>query len=74
MVGVPVGSCPWRQWKVVGDLLSGKHQEAIDRLIAEADAEDENPALDAYFITAELFDMNKAVPAVLQVRTIERDL
>ena len=25
MVGVSVGSCPWRQWKVVGELLPGKH-------------------------------------------------
>ena len=34
----------------------------------------ENPTPEAYFITSELFDMNKTVPAVLQVRTIERDL
>ena len=74
MVGVPVRSCPWRQWNVIGDLLPGKHQEAIDRPIAEADEEKENPTLEAYCITAQLFDMIKAVPAVLQVRTIERDL
>ena len=70
MVGIPVGSCPWRQWKVVCDLLPGKHQEAIDRPIAEADEEDENPTLEAYFITAELFDMINAVPAVLPVRDL----
>ena len=74
MVGVPVGSCPCRQWKVVGDLLPGKLQEAIDKLVAEVDEEDENPTLGAYFITSELFGMIKTVPAVLHVHTIERDL
>ena len=29
MLGVPAGSCPWRQWKFVGDLLPGKHHEEI---------------------------------------------
>ena len=71
MTGVPAGSCPWRQWKVVGDLLPGKHQEEIDRLVAAADEEDENPTLEAYFISEELFTMIKAVPAELQVRKIE---
>ena len=36
MRGVAAGSNPWRQWKVVGDLLPEKHQEAIDDLVAAA--------------------------------------
>ena len=49
--GVPAGSCPLRQWKVFGELLPGKHQEEIGRLVAAADEEDENPTLEAYFIS-----------------------
>ena len=69
--GAPAGSFPWRQWKVVGDLLPEKHQALIDKLVAEADEDDENPTLEAYFINSLLFDMIKAVPEDLQLRKIE---
>ena len=72
MPGVPVSSHPWRQWKVVGDLLPEKHQAMIDQLASVAiDADDENPTLEAYFINLELFKMIKAAPAELQVRKID---
>jgi hypothetical protein len=67
--GVAAGSFPWRQWKVVSDLLPEKHQDLIDA--ATADDEDESPTLEAYFVTSDLFGMIKAVPAELQVRKIE---
>ena len=63
MPGVPVSSFPWRQWKVVGDLLPEKHQATIDELAAVADdAVDANPALEAYFINLELFKMITVAP------------
>ena len=66
---MPVFSFPWRQWKIVDDLLPEKHQATIDELAAvAADAGDEHPALEAYFINLELFKMIKAAPAELQVR------
>ena len=63
MAGVATGSFPWRQWNEVGNLLSGKHQTAIDELAAvAADADDENPTPGAYFINLELFEMINAAP------------
>ena len=50
MRDIALGSPPWWQWKVVGDLLPAKHQEAIDEIVAAAaDDEDENPTLKVYF-------------------------
>ena len=63
---------PWWQWKVVGDLLPAKHQEAIDEIVAAAaDDEDENPTLEAYFDNSYMLKIIKAVPAELQVRKID---
>ena len=63
--GVPGSSFPWRQWKVVGNLLPEKHQATIDELAAVADdAVDVNPALEAYFT-------NLAAAIELQVRKID---
>ena len=51
MPSVPVSSFPWRQWKIVGDLIPEKHQATIDELATvTADANDEHPTLEAYFI------------------------
>ena len=46
MAGVRAGSFPWRQWKVVDDLLPEKHRATTDELVAVATgAGDKNPAL-----------------------------
>ena len=34
---------------MVGDLLPEKHQALIDKLLEEADEDDENPTMEAYF-------------------------
>ena len=57
---------------MVGDLLPEKHQALIDKLLEEADEDDENPTMEAYFINSLLFDMIKAVPEDLQQRKIEQ--
>jgi hypothetical protein len=53
-------------------LLPEKHQEAIDKLVLEADEENPHPTLEAYFVNEALFEMIMAVPAELQVRKIQR--
>ena len=67
MAGVAKGSFPWRQWEVVGDLLPENHQATVDELATVADdAVDANPALEAYFINLELFEMIKTALAELR--------
>ncbi len=50
-----------------------KYQETFDQIVAAADEEDENPPLEACFISDGLFGMIKAVPPELQVRKIEEE-
>ena len=67
MAGVAKGSFPWRQLEVVGDLLPENHQATVDELATVVDdAVDVNPALEAYFINLELFEMIKTALAELR--------
>ena len=69
------GSFPWRQWKVVGDLLPENQQATVDELaVVAGGAVDVNPTPEAYFINLELFEMIMKALAELRRTTSAQDL